>query len=75
MGWLFSLLIIGGLVAFNVFAADMMMRMRTDVQIIRKALADNSVSEPKAPKVKPEKPEKQAQGIKEAIAAIRRSVP
>ncbi len=36
----FTLVLIGMLLAFNLFAADTMIRMRTDVQIIRKALAD-----------------------------------
>ena len=39
MGFILSLVLIGGLLAFNLFAADTMMRMRTDIQIIRKTLA------------------------------------
>ena len=39
MGFLFSFIFVGVLLAFNMFAVDTMMRMRTDIQIIRKALA------------------------------------
>ena len=40
MGLFFTLVLFGMLLAFNLFAADTMIRMRSDVQIIRKALAD-----------------------------------
>jgi hypothetical protein len=42
MGWLINIVIICMLVAFNLFAADAMMRMRTDIQIMRKSMSDGS---------------------------------
>ena len=49
MGFFFSLLIFGILVAFNMFAVDTMMRMRTDIQIIRKALSNAGDDKKRAP--------------------------
>jgi hypothetical protein len=38
MGWFLSLIMISVLVAFNMFAADTMIRMRNDVKEIHKAV-------------------------------------
>jgi hypothetical protein len=39
MGWFVSMTIIVMLVAFNLFTADAMMRMRSDIQVIRRAVS------------------------------------
>ena len=39
MGWFWSLLIVSILIAFNVFAADSMVRLRHDVRDIHKIVA------------------------------------
>jgi hypothetical protein len=66
MGFFFSLLFFGVLVAFNMFAVDTMMRMRSDIQIIRKSLSghnagigssSSSSSAGKLPKDEPTKPQ------------------
>ena len=45
MGWFVSLLVIAILIAFNVFAADTMVRLRRDIKEIHKAV----VKAPAAP--------------------------
>jgi hypothetical protein len=40
MGWFFGLLCVAMLVAFNVYSVDAIMRLRTDIQIVRKSVAE-----------------------------------
>ena len=49
MGFVFSIIIIAMVLAFNLFAADTMMRMRSDIQVIRKSLNDNGNKAAPAP--------------------------
>jgi len=38
MGWFFGLILVSCLIAFNLFAADMMIKMRVDVKDILRAV-------------------------------------
>lgn len=40
MGWFASIVMIAVLLAFNLFAADTMIKMRNDVAVVRRMVAD-----------------------------------
>ena len=40
MGWILSMIVISMLLAFNFFAADAMIKMRNDVRVVRRMVAD-----------------------------------
>lgn len=69
MGWFLSLVAIAVLIAFNLFAADAMVRMRRDILDIHKAVVNTSSPRPQPPSTTPGKASPSAPPGKPATSA------